>query len=96
MIRNAIPFPFSSSEGVGDCNSSNILKSVLVDRQEKTKNNRKANNNPPILPLLVLLLTIHAINKDTNPERPPEASAVLAFMPIKITETIPLMIKNTP
>lgn len=96
MTRNAIPFPLSSSDGVGAWSNSKILKSVLVDRHANTQNSRNANISPPMRALLMSLLTIQASNNVMAPEIPPEASAVLAFMPIKTTETIPQRIKNTP
>jgi len=94
IMRNAIPFPLNSGEKFGM--RSNILNSVLEARQAKTQNSPAVSNRPAPAAMLFCSDARYAIKSETAPEVPPEMSAVLALLPISISEAIPHSIRKTP
>lgn len=95
MIRNAIPFPLSSSFAEEEINSK-IRKSVLADRHENTMSNAKGTNSAASMLAVEGSWFKYAIAREITPDMPPDTKAVFAFMPMKMTETIPQAIKKNP
>lgn len=94
MIKKAMLLLLTSSCFAGI--SSVSLINVLVDRQANTINSPNDNTKPATCAPLVCAEIRYAINKEMQPEIPPEANAVLALNPINITAETPQVIKNNP
>jgi hypothetical protein len=94
MIRKAIALGFAS-ELFSEINSIS-LKSVFVERHEKTQNNASGIRMAIITSGMLCNEYKYPTNIEITPEVPPDIKAVFAFMPIKITDPIPQLIKKNP
>jgi len=94
MTKKAIPLPFNSGDDSGM--SRKTVKSVFVDLQANTQNRAEVTKIPVKLAYGVWVEMRYPTKMEMEPAIPPDMRAVLAFKPMKITDTIPHKMRNVP